>query len=171
MALPVVACQLVVDPLLEAGVEPRQSRARWRLATAAAPAPGEEAEHERTADDTCNRQPPGQDVEAAVRWREQHALAELADEPLLDLALRVAGRDPVPDQRPLPVGERAGGLVERLVAGHAQHLALDLGQRRVLLARRRRPGDEEGRSGSEDEGGRPHERSAVWTLRRRSETV
>ena len=89
----------------------------------------------------------------------QHASAELVDELRLDLALRVAGRDPHPDERLHPARDLGVRGVERRVADRADELGLELGRGRPLLARprgrRERQRDRDGEGDREGEGG-PH---------------
>ena len=67
--------------------------------------------------------------------------AELPDECRLDLALRVAGGDPLADERTYAVGDRGVRERERRLAGGAVDLVLELLQRWTLLARERGRGE------------------------------
>src|SRR5215217_8846771 len=124
--------QLVVDELLELGVELFGGRL-VDVDAPPAPAPGGYADHDRTGEEPGDRQNPGEQIEPLrVRLRE-HAAAVVVDEPLLDLALRVAGDDPLRDQRLHLQGDRRVRLVERRVASRADQLALELVLRRVAF--------------------------------------
>ena len=152
-----------VELLLEIGLQRGLRGLVGRPAASAAPAPCQPAERDRAREDARDRKPPGEDVEAAVRGRGEDLRPVLGDELLLDLALRVAAVDQAPDQRSLLVRECGVGLVERRLADEAHDLRLDLGQRRMLLARERdRRGDGE-RRGGHDRRERPHDSSA-WSI-------
>src|SRR4051812_40348593 len=88
----------------------------------------------RADDDSGERQQPREQPEAVLRRGREHGRPELRDQLLLDLALRVARRDPAADVDALAVGERRVRHVERHVALDAHHLALELRERRMLLA-------------------------------------
>ena len=82
------------------------------------------------------RQQPGDEVESLARRHGEDGGPELVDELRLDLALRVAGRDPGADVRLHPQRDRRVGGVERRLADRADELGLELGGCRLQLARR-----------------------------------
>ena len=84
------------------------------------------ADHARREHDPGERKHPGEQVEAALRRRGENALAELVDELVLDLRLGVPGRDARADEGAHALGDRRGRRGERLVAGRADELALEL---------------------------------------------
>src|SRR4051794_37518348 len=145
-ALSLEARELVVEPPLELRVEARRvagvDRLVARLARAA-PAPAERAEDARAEQDARDREQPREQREAVLRRLGEDRLAEVRDEPALDLALRVARRDARGDELLDARRDRRVRLVERRAALGAHHLALELRQRRVPLARERRPGEHE----------------------------
>src|SRR4051812_9215178 len=96
----------------------------------AAPDVGAVADRRGARDDPGERQQPREQPEAVLRRRREHAGAELRDELVLDLALRVAGGDPAADVDAHARGDRRVGHVEREVAGGEQDLAPEVPQRR-----------------------------------------
>ena len=118
-----------------------------------APAPGEQAHDHDAEREPGERQHPRDQLEALLRRLGQHRRAELVDERGLDLALRVAGGDPLADERLHPQRDGRVRGVERRLADRADELGLELGRGRALLARSRRGGEDER---DERERRRPH---------------
>ncbi len=110
-----------------------------------APAPGRPAERDGAHQQAADRQQPGQEVEPSLRRRGEHRRTELGDELRLDLALRVTGGDPLADERAQALRHRRRRHVEGRVAGRADHLVLEIGERRMPLARERRHREHERR--------------------------
>ena len=134
--------ELVVDAPVERRVERRCFVGGSRL-TLAAPTHCEHGEDPRSGDYEDGRQHPRQEVEPPLGRRGEHLLAEVVDELRLDLRLRVAGRDPGADERPHAVGHRGRRLIQGRMARGADDLALDLGERRLRLARESGSGQRE----------------------------
>ena len=112
-----------------------QRRARRRRAArprppAPAVASGAARTRARDADQHDRRRKDVDGQVEPVRGRlAEHRLAVLADERLLDLGLGLALRDQMTDEVALGFGLRGLGDRQRLVAGHAHHVVLDVGQR------------------------------------------
>jgi CRP-like cAMP-binding protein len=68
----------------------------------------------------------------------EDALAEVGNELRLDRALRITRFDPPPDEGAHPLGDRRVRLLEQRAARRAHDLALELGERWPVFARRRR---------------------------------
>ena len=98
-----------------------------------APAPGEHREDDSAAEHAHDGEQPREQVEALLRGGSQDLRPVLGDEHVLDLALRVACRDPLRDERLDLAGSRRARLVERRVADGAHDLAFEVGERRARL--------------------------------------
>jgi hypothetical protein len=96
-----------------------------------------DADEHRGGDDARNGKPPGEQPKPVVRWRGEDRLAVLGDQPVLDLTLRLARGDPAGDHALDLLRRRGIGLIQGRAADGAHHLALELGLRRMLLARAR----------------------------------
>ena len=110
---------------------PRGAARRRRRAGRGLAAPAARGDHDAPDPDhhQHDRHEPGGEVEAARGRVGEHARPVLGDERGLDLLLVLAERDLAPDERPLLVGDRRRGHVERRVALDAHDLVLDVGQR------------------------------------------
>src|SRR5204863_7116751 len=113
--LRVEAGELLVDAPLDVGPQ-RRTAVRARVArrpsaglagAAAAPSPGEDAQHDGARDDAGERQQPDEEIEAFLGRRGEDGGAELGDELRLDLTPRVPGGDASADESPHPVGNRS----------------------------------------------------------------
>src|SRR6185369_4477571 len=118
--------------------------------------PGEDSRPEADRDE---RKYPREQVEPVPRRFGEDRRAELGDELLLDLAPGVAGGDPRGDEAADPVRDRRARLVEGGLTGRAHHLAFELAERGMLLARRRRCRQHQRQ---EEQRREPHDCRACW---------
>src|SRR3954447_22304891 len=158
----VEAGELAVDEPVELGIE--LSAAGGRRLAAVRPPPREPADDRDRDDQPDQRQQPGEQVEAVLRRRGEHLLAELRDERVLDLALRLPGRDLVRDEHLHVLGDGGVRLVERRAADRAHDLALELVLGGPAVARKRGRGYGERQRDHAEES--PHAGlSAVFSMR------
>src|SRR5215216_2571527 len=125
--------ELPVEPALELRIEGWAAVGVRHCLVAArpAPAPDEHRDHRRGGQEADRRQEPDDPVEALLRRRRQHRRPELRDQLVLDLLLRCALRDALPDQALDPAGGRCVRLVKRRLAGRTDQLALQVGRVRT----------------------------------------
>ena len=123
-----------------------------------------EDDGDHPCDERAERKQPGEEPEAALRRRREHARAELGDQCVLDLLLGVPRGDPRADERLHPLGDRSIRLVERRLAHGADELGLEVGG--VRWSSRSSAGGESERGDKCDEK-RSHVASARSTAARR----